>query len=637
MCRLRAYRYPPLPDKRTIRVLTLHSGKPEDPLRGELESVAADDAGDYEPLSYVWGDDQLIGEIFLPTARLKLTASLSHALRRLRPQTGTRRVWADQVCIDQRNKEERSHQVQFMNEIYKNGSLVQVWLGLDEQNLAKEAFTFVRRLAGLLANGEHAAFNMDNLAEQSADYWMPLKHITALPWFRRGWIVQEIGTRTPATLLWGEEEMEWKILHKVSEELAEYHHMRTKFKVATSEIKYLYRRFVEPETPSRHDNRFSFIYELHRAGHLSVTDPRDRVFAMLGHYSIRKGHNSELKELKANYKKSVEELYTEVAARALVGDNESLITLGAVQHSSLPSPAKALRRRKCKLLSWAPDWRARHGYLPSWTPDWRARHGYLPSWTPDWRARHGHIMSEPTSPHRACGLKEPDLSISFSAQAVLSIRGTKIDSIEICSDQLAKGAFHERKIDVGNTTRAAVETLWMELCGSTNGFGLGDKYAGGEQSSFFAYVQTLSNGCMAIYWQDHAAEPYGAVPHEKWLAHGAAYLTKAVDKAAISPELRRLADKGDAQKWSRAATGASSNRRFARTTKGYYVMGPQAMEKGDIVCVLFGGKMPFCLRPCLGSRYYLLVGECYVHGFMNGEAIAMLEKGVGCEDIFEVV
>ncbi|RYP56139.1 hypothetical protein DL771_012084 [Monosporascus sp. 5C6A] len=529
-------------------------GNPEDPLRGELKAVAVDAAGDYKPLSYFWGPNKLTHEIFLPTARLRLTASLYHALRRLRRRTGSRRMWADQVCINQRNKEERSQQVQFMNKIYKNGSHVQVWLGLDEQHLAKEAFAFVRRLAGLLANNGEHAFNMDNLAEQSVDYWMPLKHLTALPW-------------------------------------------------------YLYRRFVEPETPSRHDNRFSFIYELHRAGHLNVTDDRDRVFAMLGHYSIRNGHNSELKGLEADYTKSVEEVYTDVAARALIGDNESLITLGAVQHTRLPSSTKASRKRKRK----------------------------LPPWVPDWRARHGHIMSEPTSPHRTCGSKKPDLRISPSAPKVLGIRGTRIDSIEKCSDLLEKGAFHERKIYEGDTTRAAVETLWMEICGNTNGFGLSDKYAGGEESGFFAYVQTLSNGCMAIYWRDHAAEPYGDIPHEKWLAHSAAYLTKVVDKAAISPELRRLAEKGDAHKWSRAATGASSSRRFARTTRGYYVMGPQVMEKGDIVCMLFGGKMPFCLRHCLDSQFYLLVGECYIHGFMNGEAVDMLERGEFCEDDFEVV
>ena len=74
---------------------------------------------------------------------------------------------------------------------------------------------------------------------------------------------------------------------------------------------------------------------------------------------------------------------------------------------------------------------------------------------------------------------------------------------------------------------------------------------------------------------------------------------------------------------------------FARTEKGYYVLGPKVTQPGDIVCVLFGGKLPFCLRP-LGDRY-LLVGECYVHGLMNGEAMEMMERGNLAEGVFEIV
>jgi hypothetical protein len=46
---------------------------------------------------------------------------------------------------------------------------------------------------------------------------------------------------------------------------------------------------------------------------------------------------------------------------------------------------------------------------------------------------------------------------------------------------------------------------------------------------------------------------------------------------------------------------------------------------GDIVCVLFGGKTPCCLRQA--DDRYILVGECYVHGLVNGEAIQFMDKG----------
>lgn len=65
----------------------------------------------------------------------------------------------------------------------------------------------------------------------------------------------------------------------------------------------------------------------------------------------------------------------------------------------------------------------------------------------------------------------------------------------------------------------------------------------------------------------------------------------------MSLALYKVAADGDHFKWSRAANGASSHRAFARTAKGYFVLGPKVLEVGDVVCVLFGGKMPFCLRP----------------------------------------
>ena len=64
-------------------------------------------------------------------------------------------------------------------------------------------------------------------------------------------------------------------------------------------------------------------------------------------------------------------------------------------------------------------------------------------------------------------------------------------------------------------------------------------------------------------------------------------------------------------------------------------MGPKVLEVGDIVCVLFGGKMPFCLRPWGGHN--LLVGECYVHGLMDGKAMEMLKRGEVAEEVFDVI
>lgn len=197
---------------------------------------------------------------------------------------------------------------------------------------------------------------------------------------------------------------------------------------------------------------------------------------------------------------------------------------------------------------------------------------------------------------------------------------------------------------------AAIVCIWLSVCGHTN-FDMETKYhpaaslcrgggdvtqAAEDESAIFAYVQTLSNACVAVAWQDN--HPYPSIPKRQWLAHGAAYLVHATDGASsnsrISKELQDLAEMGDVAKWARAAYGASSNRVFATTSNGYYILGPKIMEPGDLVCVLKGAQIPFCLRPWGGK--YLLVGECYMHGVMDGRLMETAEAD-GTSKTFEIV
>lgn len=72
--------------------------------------------------------------------------------------------------------------------------------------------------------------------------------------------------------------------------------------------------------------------------------------------------------------------------------------------------------------------------------------------------------------------------------------------------------------------------------------------------------------------------------------------------------------------------------KFWLTRQGFLGMGPQTLEKGDEVFVVKGSRLPLIFRPIedtiaqnLGisghERGYFFVGQCYLHGFMDGEAI----------------
>jgi Heterokaryon incompatibility protein (HET) len=179
------YQYDPLPDSQFIRMLTLYPGAPGDPLKGELKPFNIASREEYESLSYVWGEKERRYEIICDGKHLGLTSSLHSALRQLRWPDRPRRLWADQICINQKNKAERSQQIQFMNHIYKNASHVLVWLGSDDQGIAEPAFKKVRELDEIFQDEEECEKfrieHTDNLEKRSRDPWVPLTHITHLP------------------------------------------------------------------------------------------------------------------------------------------------------------------------------------------------------------------------------------------------------------------------------------------------------------------------------------------------------------------------------------------------------------------------------------------------------------------------
>jgi hypothetical protein len=65
---------------------------------------------------------------------------------------------------------------------------------------------------------------------------------------------------------------------------------------------------------------------------------------------------------------------------------------------------------------------------------------------------------------------------------------------------------------------------------------------------------------------------------------------------------------------------ASSIRKFCLFDKGRIGWVPLAAEKGDVCSIVCGSDVPLLLRPS-GPSTYVVVGECYVHGVMDGEVV----------------
>jgi hypothetical protein len=71
---------------------------------------------------------------------------------------------------------------------------------------------------------------------------------------------------------------------------------------------------------------------------------------------------------------------------------------------------------------------------------------------------------------------------------------------------------------------------------------------------------------------------------------------------------------------------AIGHRKFFLSNKGWMGLAPAASARGAIICILLGGASPFMLRT-VDDNLYQLVGECYVQGLMDGEAMDDLAKG----------
>jgi hypothetical protein len=183
---------PRLANNQFIRILRLEPGAGDEPLVGTFEPVHVDSAGSYEPISYVWtqatSHRSRYHEISIRQdafeRKLELTVNLHGALKRLRLPHDKRRLWADQICIDQES-DERDEQVKLMNKIYQNANHVLAWLGLDEERLAGPAFELIHRLDHALkfkaVSELSAVYNeeLEILIERDRE---ALDKLTALPW-----------------------------------------------------------------------------------------------------------------------------------------------------------------------------------------------------------------------------------------------------------------------------------------------------------------------------------------------------------------------------------------------------------------------------------------------------------------------
>jgi hypothetical protein len=116
-------------DKDEIRLLRVHPAlNPDEAVICDLRTVKLSTRPEYAALSYTWGPLVYDNSLTLNGHTKYITSSLHYALRCFRTQ-GWQMIWADALCINQDNIDERAQQVRIMWQIYSQAKCVFASLG----------------------------------------------------------------------------------------------------------------------------------------------------------------------------------------------------------------------------------------------------------------------------------------------------------------------------------------------------------------------------------------------------------------------------------------------------------------------------------------------------------------------------
>lgn len=588
------YSYQPFPNSRSIRLLHLAPGT-DDTLRCSLSFANLYTPPDYEALSYVWGDPSKKTCIQCDGKSLFIPTSLAVALRRLRDSTSVRTLWADAICINQEHIPERNQQVALMGTVYSSATRVIAWLGADEAS-AQLAFYLIHRL-DLLWPYNHD--EVDNIPRLEPDHpifqdfasWEALAKLVNHPYFKRGWIQQEIGLAKCAVLFCDDFEIPWDLVCRIASNflfLLE-HELILEDKMLLSYPDYIYstftfyltvekreqvlnRKSVKDPTPHMKD----FWEVLYYAKLLQYSDLHDVVYAFLGHPTAWLGeYKTPLVPI--DYDKSIYQLYIELAVKGLA-DLKTPAALSFVSHQG-----KSINQR-----------------LPSWVWDLSTQNDDT-------------YRIDITGKLFQTGM-ETEMGVSVSrCNTKLFVRGVMFDHVDVCREEFAP---------LGKYSSERVSRYVSDTLSFVHGEKLPFRYNDMSVELIASLVMVCGKSGLLKAENDvlQHLERFHAYCDQNGIDHVRSALEEEPDTVLRQEAVNQRRAGKFVQNLS-----SCYGRKVFRTRQGYFGLGPHLMEPGDLVCVLFGFPTPFILRKV--DRHYLLIGECHVLGIMNGEVMEKWRNG----------
>lgn len=563
-----------------FRIATLLPGVFSEPIRCRLTVHSLHPPPRYKTISYAWGDPQKTGQVIVGDVRLTVPGSLESCLRYLRSEEIELDLWTDAICIDQTNLHERALQVMQMGYIYWNCSSMYIWLGEPgpasgsgnpfEMILHWSEDKHFHDYPGFSRSAETGEWVFeDNLAYQKM--YEVFSDFISRSWWERLWCVQELALCPEATVVLGKWKIPWAAVLK-----ARVNHCRHDIGCCAG---------IANQMPTKYtyfsDNMLSVTQRFEQTDmdrvvrslrHKLCKDPRDKIYGLLG--LLWKNPKAKFY---ANYTLDPGTLYTQYTKKVIEqadGDLHFLTGSG-----------------------FRPD----YSDMPSWVRNFAAPLSAA-------EASHEHTRYGSYSYYNASGGMNSEASV-IGNDILSGLSGSFVDRVRCMGPALRHRSWAHALDAVRSWADVAgISTLDCEtIPGSTlDGF---------WRTILADYMPTKLSAVSP--WR-RIATTADAVTFT-WFADAKAHLTAGLEPVLSAPV--------------HALWIAAHGRCFFVTEKGYIGLCFPHTRPGDEVWVLAGGKVPFVLRcPQDASasiregeevtRNLKMVGECYLHNFMDGEALA---------------
>ena len=677
------YHYQPLDSlKDEIRLVYILPGAGEDELCINLVHASLHKQPEYLALSYTWGNPHPFSPVVLNGFDFEVGSNLAAALRQLRRDRGPRRglpYWIDAICINQADDVERSEQVGLMNRIYQKAAAVTIWLG-EPSGETELAFAKMRALESFSADPsfeqdrpikESPSSRLSTLPEARHDLstdahsdslreWDAIIKIFDNPYFRRVWVAQEITSpfKHDVEFIGGRNMQRFRLTttvwtaaliaqiyaigtaHPISPDIhasiraasrafSVVHGFNTlriiRYKLEASQVRRFIKatclslRITSMQSSKKALWRHEVIPLLDSFRGSLATDTRDKVYAA---YAILKPH---LPELCINYTMSTREVYQKVAYDAIKGMDD------------------------LRLLAYCQQDPTEFD-LPSWVPDWRQH-------------RQSDLFCDFRDTRRECiyhcSLNEPYHAHFDLPGGKITVQGLVVDRIKSVSKN--SGPYNDgchsewnsmvSKLNAANVALAEAHwhtwrrTLVADCSASRPTLLFNPTWhdrlmdvVHGLTETMTAPKQTYSSRMEEFHIWVQRETGRGRTRYTYRRGAVARYLDEFSDRAWPDREQ----DKAQAEDRS-LTEEVTRNRKFCITELGRMGLVPTSTEADDRIVVLFGMQTPVILRPLAPVSVdarpacYRLLGECFVSGLMDGEAIREMKMGDLHADDFVIV